>query len=450
VGEGELLGDVLQNGVPTTDPGYHITLEPWDSATGQRVGEHWSGEEWVSPNRHGGRSTMFDWIDPRATDGACGNIRDFLLGNYDARGNEVHWNGPTSPPSGKERHCIRPGSYVLTLTKNDTTVRSFRVDYVPERRDSGGSVVIADSAAQEYIEGTDYNDTTYTWEDLWVVFDLQASGGWDVARVRADNGGADPYQNRTFTGDPAPAGGKYDYFRVSSRTSTSSGTGFGRLLSRLYWDAGEHPERGTGYYDSHSQAYGLIRIHQFVEVQQSGTYQLGLETMRPEEPPANSPAVTLGVSISVSQPPPPLVNVVTGPDMVTPSVPTSYDWEQSASGGVPPYTYGTWRYYRYPGPETTVGTGKFLSLVVAPTSTAYVFRLRASVSDSAQTSTTVRYFVEVIPSGRGLLAGGTQGGVRFPDGSCRSRPTEGPARQEWLRWVFESRQGLVETCRLDQ
>jgi hypothetical protein len=392
---------------------------------------------------------MFDWIDPRA-DGACGSIREYVQGNLNARGSEVHWGGPTSPPSGKEMHCIRPGTYLLTLTKNGVVLRTFVVDYVPEHGVPNGSLLISDTAAPEYIGATDYSDTTYNWEDVWVTFDLGAGGGSDIARVRVDNGGSDPYSNPTFVGDPAPSGGKFDYFRISSRTSTTSGVGHGRLLSRLYWDVGGNLAKGSGYYDSHSQSNGLLRIHQFSDAQQSQDYSLGLETMRPQESPADTPTTSVPIGITVSEPPPPpppLANAISGPDLVTPSTPTSYQWEQSASGGVPPYSYGLWRYYRYPGPETTVGTGKFFTLVVAPTVSAYVFRLKATVSDGALSSLTARYFVEVMPAGKGLLAPGGLDGVRFPDGSCRLRPTQSAARQRWLSWVFESRQGLEEPCR---
>jgi hypothetical protein len=386
---------------------------------------------------------MFDWIDPKGG-GPCGSMRDYVQDNVAARGDEVHWGGPTTPPSGKEMHCLRPGTYRATLFHGTQAVRRFNVDYVPERV----ALTIIDTAATEYIEAEDYSDTTYLWEDVWVTFNLGSSSGWDVARLRVDNGGSDPYGILTFLGDSAPSGGKYDYFRISSRTSTTSGSGTGRLLSRLFWDAGGDLGKGSGYYDSHSQDHGLLRIHQFSDAVQSQVYLLGLETMRPEESPAGTPATSIAVSIAVSEPPPPpLANAISGPDLVTPTAPTSYHWEQTASGGVPPYAYGLWRYYRYPGPETNVGTGKFLTLVVAPTTSSYVFRLRATVSDNAPSSLTTRYFVEVMPAGNRALAPGGMIGVRFPDGSCQFRPTQSATRQQWLSWVFDSRQGLVESCR---
>ena len=388
---------------------------------------------------------MFDWIDPRA-DGACGNIRDYVLGNVSARGSEVHWASPTVPPSGKEMHCIRPGNYRLYLYHGTQLVRQMNVDYVPEH---GFPVYDPVANVIEYVEKIDYGDTTYQWDDVWVNFNLQSQAGWDAASIRIDNGGASPYDSLVFVGQPEPWGGKYDYFRISSRTSTTSGSGVGRLLSRLYWDAGGNLGNRSGFYDAHSQgSTAQLRIHQFIEAQQSASYLVGLETMRPEESPVETPAVTLAVSIEVSQPPVPLGDSVSGPDILTPSSPTSFYWEQFAYGGAPPYTYGTWRYYRYPGPETTVGTGKFLTLVVGPTTSNYVFRLRASASDATQSSATGKFFVEVIAGGRGLLAEGATVGVRFPDGTCRARPVHAPARQQWLQWVFERRGGVVGTCRI--
>jgi len=456
-GEGELLGDVLLNGQPTTDSTLYVLLIPFNSETASRL-VGWGDLMWVSPTKHNGRSFMFEWIDPRA-DGACGSLESYLAGDSLARGAEQHWRSPTAPPTGKEKHCIRPGRYTLVLSHSalgNNPIKSVEFDYVPLRGVPGNGYPVADysTGGVSRTEELDYDATSYMWSDVFVMFDLDSSSsGSDTPILYIENQYNNPYSLQ-FNGSNSAGGSKFDYFRFNSRASTTTTSGFGRLLSRLWWDRNDLADR-SGFYDAHSQTTGLIRTHQFLDATASRLYDVGLETMRPSEQPQAAPTITWPVSITVPVPPPPaLSSIISGPDILAPTVPETSAWTQSASSGVPAYNYGGWFYYLSPGPEVPDGSGTEYSRVVAPTSSPYVFKLRAVASDQAPQSANAKYFVEVVQGGGGGGGGAAAPttpqyrGVRLQDGSCGPRPPSGALRQQWLEWVFEQRAGRVETCRV--
>jgi hypothetical protein len=448
-GEGELLGDVLLNGLSTTDSGYYVFLETRNDETDSRL-VIWSGGMWVSPAKHNGRNFMFEWIDPRA-DGACGNLTAYLAGDTTARSNELHWASATSPPViRKERHCIRPGQYRLYLSRNaagEDPIKVVEFDYVPLRGSPYSALPVTNTSAgtTDNVEELDYDATSYAWSDVFIHFDVGNPGGTDAATLYAENEGGDPYLT-IFTDQPGLGGTPFDYFRFSSRASTSSTSGFGRLLSRLWWDGSFASDR-SGFYDSHSQTTGLIRTHQFTNVQVSVTRVVGLETMRPSEQPASAASVTRAVAITVPQPPPPpFQNDISGPELLQPTAPTLYTWWQSPSGGIQPYSLDSWFKYVLPGPEILVGSGFKHKRTVAPTTVWYILRLRAVATDASPQTDDASWFVEVGPPAGGGAAPLTAQGVRLEDGRCGPRPSPGRQRQAWLHWVFTARAARVEFC----
>ena len=448
-GQGELLGDVFNNGSAIVDSNWTVELAPRNQPTADRLGPYWSGEMWVSPTRHG-RTFMFEWIDPQA-DGACGSLSSYLANDTTARGGELHRVARNIPPSGIERHCIRPGEYTLTILQQNHVVRTIDVDYVPVRGAAGSGFPVFNATAgeAEYVEELNYDATQYMWSDLVVNFDVGTPSTVDTPRLLIENIHGNPYAD-TFVNDASPSGTTLDYFRFSSRTSSSSIIGSGRLLSRLFWNSRMLSSR-TGYWDSHSNA-GVIRTHQFHDdVTETRVDSVGLDTRRPSETPVASPAYWRTIALSVSTPPIQTLRVfISGPDLLDPTETVTETWTATADYGVDPYTYGKWYYFRYPGPESVADSGDTHVRDISPTSTPYVFRLRATAADVSPQSATGKYFVEVVPpggGGDGIMGRGGNITVRLSDGTCGERPTSGPMRQAWLQWVFEQRAGQVEECR---
>ena len=448
-GEGELLGNVYINGQYITDSSYYVTLAPLNQQTASRL-RYFSGTMWVSPTHHDGQQWMFSWIDPRNIAIRCGNEAQYVSGDTLSRLSEVHWSDPATQPTGKEKHCIQPGQYRLEIDRGAQPVKILDIDYVPGKGAPGSYLHIWNSTAGVYelIEGANYDDTAYAWQDVIVDVDVGTPNYSHSSVLYGDSAGSDPYALTTFTDTPSLGGNQYTWFRFSSVASTSSFPLIqGRLLSRLYWDATYHPLTDrSGFWDSHSAGGGVIRIHQFrTDSQRTGVYAVGLETMPPDRQPASAPDVTRPVNITLAGPPPSLTDAIAGPDLIT--VSGTYNWVQTASGGIPPYDYGNWYYYRTPGPESVVGSGQSYSRYVSTKNTQeYIFRLRALVTDQDSGSAQMRIFVDVVPGGGGGAAPAS--GVRLPDGSCGPRPASGPARQAWLEWVVEQRAGVVEACPL--
>lgn len=395
-GEGELLGALYLNGAAITDSGYTVDLLAADPATLNRL-HFYSGSMWVSPGGHNGQGYMFAWIDPRHQ-GHCGTEYQYVSGDTIDRGVEVHWPTRTTPPSGKEKHCIQPGTYWLTIYHNVGIYKQFLVDYVPEMRAENAFLWIYDATAlvSEGIEKQNWDDTSYEHHDLHVRIDVGTPGYSDTPVLYADSAGANPYANTTFTDAPSLSGTHHTWFRVSSVASTSSEPSQpqGRLLSRVYWDSAGNLQDNTGFWDSHSNE-GVIRIHQFMsDTLTTRNYVVGLETMRPDEQPRTTPEVTRIIAIQAPPPPPPppFDSVhVSGSLSVKPN--QTCEWDLLTYGGVSPFNY-TW-YVKQGIKWILVGSDVALNLAVGTSN----LTLRGQATDSTNTSRTQTVNVTVASSG---------------------------------------------------
>ncbi len=454
-GEGELLGNIYNNGALLTANDWYVQLTPNDSATSRRL-HFWSGTMWASPTKHGGRSEwMYSWIDPRHQ-GACGDEYHYVHGqtiDLAARDTEIHWSGPNQPPNPaeKEKHCIQPGHYTLTLMHDVEAYKAIPIDYVPGAFGETARVSIWNSTACVYedIEMQNYDDTSYMYHDLVASADISAAYGHHSV-LYADSAGDTPYADTVFSDAGTLGGSPYTWFRFSSAPSTTTGITDpnGRLLSRLYWDSTNQFSR-TGFWDSHSGRGYMMRIHQFSNATMTKTFWVGLEGMTPDRAPAVAPDTMRPIAITVGQGPPPLSNWISGPDLI--GATGTYVWYQFGVGGHPPYNYGNWYYCRerYLAPTmvyycpvmTQVGQGSSYSRAVTANE-HYVFDLKAQATDSVGTQAQAWYAVEVLPGG--LQA--RSANVRLQDGSCGQRPAGRTARQQWLRWVLEANKGFVVSC----
>ena len=343
---------------------------------------------------------MFAWIDPRHQ-GGCGTEYEYVSGDTLGRSSEVHWSSATTPPSGKEKHCIQPGRYTLSIFHNndfENPVRTFDVDYVATMTAQGNILLIHDATAgvEENIEKQDWNDTSYLHRDLNIRVDLGSPGYSDSPVLYGDSAGDNPYANATFADAPSLSGTHHTWFRFSSVASTSTqppGPADG-LLSRIYWDSAFNLNDKTGFWDSYSGA-GIIRIHQFTtDTMATRDYVVGLETMRPDEQPRTTPEVTRAVHIQGPPPlPPPLTADIQGPTQVWSS--GDCTWTAAPTGGVSPYHY-QWYYRRQGESEVPVGTdaGSYTRYItVEPT--GYVVWIRVVVTDAAEQAAGHTQLVEV-------------------------------------------------------
>lgn len=168
--EGELFGNIWVNGEVTQDPGYYVDLEPFNQATANRLW-YYNPTTWADTGVASGSARwMFEWTDPKAG-GNCGNLATYVAGDtttpsgQGGRYAEIHPPAPNVSPAGVEKHCIRPGHYLLTITHGGEAVRQLRVDYLPIVPSSSGAntpKLIWNATAQrsEHLEGLDYDDTT--------------------------------------------------------------------------------------------------------------------------------------------------------------------------------------------------------------------------------------------------------------------------------------------------
>lgn len=281
--EEEFFGNVYQNGVRTLSNAYRAVLVAADPVTSSRLIPPHSDNVWADPNPLG--SWMYGWFDPKGG-GLCGDLANYQAGNLSARGDEIHRPNPGVPPTGKETHCIRPGSYQFTLQGSG---KSFLIDYLQSAAHPSGSTRLIDNSTAgvaEAVEPTTYADIN-NFSDYIVHVDVTPGGHSDQPVLDVDNALADPYKT-TFANSASPSGNENDHFRFSTARSTSSWnlTGpRGRALTRLYWDFGTILNPSTGYYDAHSDL-SKIRWHRFADhVATSRNAQVGIELMRPDEQP---------------------------------------------------------------------------------------------------------------------------------------------------------------------
>ena len=242
------------------------------------------------------RNAMFEWIDPM-DGGLCGSLSQYKNGT--GRQNEVHWDGPDSPPSGQEKHCIRPGRYSVFLWKGGVgTVchldanckKEVVIDYIQ----SAHGIVVQDSSsstvATQSVEPTAYSDS-HGVHDFVLHFDLGSAGGSKSAALHLENSLSNPYDTG-FRNQEDVSGSQDHYFRASVLNSTSGwirfGVSGGAMAARISWDSAGPNMRATNWYNPIANQ-GIIRIKRYGdEVKENRDLTVGLTLMRPDEPPVSA------------------------------------------------------------------------------------------------------------------------------------------------------------------
>jgi hypothetical protein len=404
IAEPEIFGDIYMNGVRTEDPGFYIELQP-DDETEDRLPHYnaWMWADTAAGDQQHPKARMFGWFHPKAGGNCGGSIEDFP--DTTNRLAEIHWPDPNTPPSGREKHCVLPGRYELTVWYGQTQLRKHLwIDYVPlvpAGTGDGLAKKIWNSTygVYEAVEAVNYDDPANVWIDVVAQIDLTPGPFQDSSVLDAQNVGETDPSGGTFVDQSPLAGTDLDWFRFSVARSGSnwdrshSELPEGVALSRVQWDRERNPSLMTGFYDALTRGRGpqapndgqyVLRLHRFHDhVLESRTVIVGLETMRPDEQPDSTAAgitATRPVTITRVVPPTPPTVTITGPSYI--STPGNYTWTANVSGGTPPYTY-QW-YYKL----LTGGTWQKLTGQTNPSYTRYVgysqwaFRLRADVTDS--------------------------------------------------------------------
>lgn len=321
--EGELLGQVWEGMTRSTRSDLYFRLEPLDALTITRLANTPFKEElWVNPDTFESKSKIpIQYYTPAAGAQCGGNgpspgIDYFLSGNTTYSSPEVHRPASGNAPEGVEGHCIIPGRYVASLVmvgEPDSVLKSYVVDYVALAKTASGAIDVTTPDGSVAVERADTLFSHPRWPDLWVQYDLAPVGGaGDTPLLDVENAHSNPY-DLSFVPDATPSGSTTDWFRyrvdrssstwVNGETIEPNGAG----LARLWWDNANNPNERSGYFDSSVGGGKFLRVYQYKDIITSAptNISIGLEIMRPDEPPANSPSATLAATITSVTPLPP-------------------------------------------------------------------------------------------------------------------------------------------------
>lgn len=288
--QGEILGNVYENGLHACDP-YSISLAPLGSETTNRLHmASFNGSGVADPLRE----VMFEWWDPESG-GQCRSTVGTVATYVSSGAMKAETTHVAAAPGTKEGHCVRAGRYAFSGAG-----RSFTVDYIQVSRQDAYNAAIGKG---EHIEATSYIDPdtpgAEMYSDLWIHTDLTSTSYSDAPVLHIQNATSAPY-SATFTNDANPSGTSNDWFRfsVASSSSTWNIEGDGTALARLYFD-GTDTTKSTGYYDPLWQSPNpIMRVYRFPNpAPPYKDYVVGLELMRPDEAPNAGPTVTRTVRI---------------------------------------------------------------------------------------------------------------------------------------------------------
>ena len=302
--EGELLGNVYVGAERTESNDFMFRIEPVDSATIVRLsGTLFSQYQWIDPSPAVGAYSI-EYFNPEA-DGPCPDSYEaYLQGDTTATGwgAEVHETAPGFVPSGKERHCIIPGNYRVSVLSDDIAQQQFFVEYLSSNIGGAGvPIATAPDGTAIWIEKPGFDpEADKEYPDLVLNFHINPSGSFqDTAILEIENA----YSNRlksTFENQSSLTGTLTDWFRYRTDRSSSDwdlGTR-GHELMAVWWQSDEEVWR-SGFFDHAERP--VLRVHQYEgEVDPPATIFAGLEVKRPDEDPATTPAVTRSIFLQAS------------------------------------------------------------------------------------------------------------------------------------------------------
>jgi hypothetical protein len=299
--EGELLGNVYEAGARTSSVEFYLELSPDAQTQGRLVGIN-DPVIWIDPAQPG---WQIEFWDPGTNEnGGCGTLDNYLAGNATARADEIHATGPGQSPTGKERHCVRPGTYAARLWSGGvgaTLVKQFLLDYEQiATMPSGSPQAVTNGSETEYIAALDYKPQAgpNSIHDFFLNFDVTAGSWSDSAVLHIQNAGANPFLT-TFADTLTPGGFNSEYFRFSVGQSSSNWPydSRGDQLTRFYWGTNVPLSTPSNYTSSHSGGK-LLHVHRYgSEVSSATQVVTGIDLMRPDEAPASAPQFTRTIDV---------------------------------------------------------------------------------------------------------------------------------------------------------
>ncbi|HEX6590006.1 MAG TPA: hypothetical protein VF039_13460 [Longimicrobiales bacterium] len=364
--EGEILGRVFAGlGVGTTRTDLWVTL---DQIKGGIPSSEYNPVMWVNPGGWAvGDAYEFWWSDINA--GHDNSVKyNHCSGTYSQRMEEVHVpHGDEIPdPAGEtEKHCVRAGGvFEFALwqgtARSGTPLRRFNVDYL---------------AILNPTIWVDHPDGRYAvmsapigeWFDLHISTVLNPTGNeWDNPILCIDNAGTALGAEDGAMNDPAQCppvlaanvtGYPNDFIRFSAAMSTHSASTTATYsktespLARLWFRRVSTGEtKSTNFFTYAGENY-LVRTIRFADLfpfEPTGTFEVSLELMRPDEQPLTSRPTTALRMVQILTPPqPPTVSsivitpspILVDPDGGTGVTATAYD----QYGNVMAPVWYTWR-----------------------------------------------------------------------------------------------------------
>ncbi|HKY61733.1 MAG TPA: hypothetical protein VJP59_12045, partial [Gemmatimonadota bacterium] len=226
--EEEIFGIVYNNKVRTTSAGFVVTLQQagggaciyhFTTSTPNCLG---SQTMVVNPTgiRPGATSNMWGWYNNLDTDL---NPCNLSTSNHNERHDENPRDGV--PDSGIEKHCVKPGKYIVTL-QNGAVTRTRTVDHRLVKGQMGNGKAIEDTTVS--------SPTANNFKDTIVHFDVSSGSSYTLQKL--DSIAID---NPLTTGEFAPGDSVVpinERVRINSEVTTAQwDLSLGRLLARTYF-----------------------------------------------------------------------------------------------------------------------------------------------------------------------------------------------------------------------
>ena len=285
--QGEILGNLYENGERTCDTTQSMSLAP-DATTAARMDDTFNGSLRIYP----WYPIMFEFWDPNAGAPCAG----FSATTASSNSELIH-----STLSGTEHHCVMPGFYTFSGPGD----RQFQVEYVQV---SGYDATNSTAGVNdEHIEITAYDSTlTSNWNDLWIHTDVTSTHPGDTPVLDIRKAGSTPYDG-SFANQSNPSGTADDWFQFSTARSSSNWLSSnnhrdGGALARLRFYDGATLFKTLGYYDYYAENHALMRLSKFPDPWPDTlkTYTVILNLLRPDEAPSSANDYTSSRSVVIS------------------------------------------------------------------------------------------------------------------------------------------------------